>query len=144
MLAIETGQIVHNMPNLLHTNSCPKVHGWRNNTNGKSCIFREHTRYLCSPNLCSPVPVKRGDFDNLIKLIISIPNSCSHSSDCRLFILPCLSDWDTTSNVMNVHYLVSRTHNCIDMLGILISRFNGTIHIYKHTVNHNHSQNHCN
>ena len=34
----------------------------------------------------------RGDFDNLIKLIISIPNSCSHSSDCRLFILPCLSD----------------------------------------------------
>ena len=41
--------------------------------------------------------VKRGDFDgrdfdNLIKLIISIPNSCSHSSDCRLFILPCLSD----------------------------------------------------
>ena len=69
-----------------------------------------------------------GDFDNLIKLIISIPNSCSHSSDCRLFILPCLSDWDTTSNVMNVHYLVSRTHNCIDMLGLLISRFNGTIH----------------
>ena len=34
----------------------------------------------------------RGDFDNLLKLIISIPNSCSHSSDCRLFILPCLSD----------------------------------------------------
>ena len=68
----------------------------------------------------------RGDFDNLIKLIISIPNSCSHSSDCRLFILPCLSDRDTTSNVMNVHYLVSRTHNCIGMLGLLISWFNGT------------------
>ena len=46
-----------------------------------------------------------------------------------------------SSNVMNVHYLVSRTHNYIDMLGLLISRFNGTIHIYKHTVKHNHVTN---
>ena len=91
----------------------------------------------------------RGDFDNLIKLIIWIPNSCSYSCDCRLFILPCLSDHMYLTEtqlpmLMNEHYLVSRTHNCIDMLGLLISRFYGTIHIYKHTVKHNHGQNHCN
>ena len=45
---------------------------------------------------------------------------------------------------MSVHYLVNSMPNFINMLVLFIARFDGGIHIYKHTVKHNHGQNHCN
>ena len=67
-----------------------------------------------------------------------------YSSNCRLYILPCLSGGDTTSNVMSVHYLVNSCKNFINMLVLLTPVFNDIIHIYKCDVKHNHGQNHCN
>ena len=66
-----------------------------------------------------------------------------NSSNCRLFILPCLSVWDTTSNVTNVHYLANSCWNYIHMLVLLLPVFNDIVHIYKRNVKHTHGKNHC-